>query len=89
MATHSSVLAWRVPGTGAWWAAIYGVAQSQTRLKGLSSTSVSSLLSWSWPIISLLSTLPPYNKLGCGRDDGEKRTVVEDIKDRKQIRFDD
>ena len=33
MATHSSVLAWRIPGTGAWWAAIYGVAQSWTRLK--------------------------------------------------------
>ena len=32
MATHSSVLAWRIPGTGAWWAAIYGVTQSQTRL---------------------------------------------------------
>ena len=31
MATHSSVLAWRIPGMGAWWAAIYGVAQSQTR----------------------------------------------------------
>ena len=30
MATHSSVLAWRIPGTGAWWAAIYGVAQSWT-----------------------------------------------------------
>ena len=33
MATHSSVLAWRIPGTrdeGAWWAAIYGVAQSRT-----------------------------------------------------------
>ena len=25
MATHSSILAWRIPGTGAWWAAIYGV----------------------------------------------------------------
>ena len=24
MATHSSVLAWRIPGTGAWWAAIMG-----------------------------------------------------------------
>ena len=35
MATHSSVLAWRIPGTGAWWAAVYGVAQSQTRLSGL------------------------------------------------------
>ena len=25
MATLSSVLAWRIPGTGAWWAAVYGV----------------------------------------------------------------
>ena len=34
MATHSSVLAWRIPGTGGvWWAAVYGVTQSQTRLK--------------------------------------------------------
>ena len=32
MATHSSVLAWRIPGTGTWWAAVYGVAQSRTRL---------------------------------------------------------
>ena len=33
MATHSSVLAWRIPGMGeAWWAAVYGVAQSWTRL---------------------------------------------------------
>ena len=36
MATHSTVLAWRIPGTGAWWAAVYGVAQSRTRLKRLS-----------------------------------------------------
>ena len=29
MATHSSTLAWKTPGTGgAWWAAIYGVTQS-------------------------------------------------------------
>ena len=40
MATHYSVLAWRIPGTGeAWWAAIYGVTQSRTRLKRLSSSS--------------------------------------------------
>ena len=36
MATHSSVLAWRI-----WWAAVYGVAQSRTRLKRLSSSSSS------------------------------------------------
>ena len=40
MATHSSVLAWRIPGMGgAWWTAVYEVAQSQTRLKQLSSSS--------------------------------------------------
>ena len=34
IATHSSVLAWRIPGTGEpWWAAIYGVAQNRTQLK--------------------------------------------------------
>ena len=45
MATHSSVLAWRIPGTGEpWWAAVYGVAQSRTRLKQLSSSSSSILL---------------------------------------------
>ena len=33
MATHSSVLAWKIPGTGEPVAAVYGVAQSQTRLK--------------------------------------------------------
>ena len=57
MATHSSVLAWRLPG----WAAVYGVAQSWTRLKRLSSSSSSSIL------------LPPFlhslrlieNYLGC------------------------
>ena len=29
---HCSILAWRIPGTGAWWAAVYGVAQSRTQL---------------------------------------------------------
>ena len=30
MATYSSILAWRIPGTGAWWAAVYGVAELDT-----------------------------------------------------------
>ena len=38
MATHSSVLACRIPGTGE---PVYGVAQSRTRLKRLSSSSSS------------------------------------------------
>ena len=33
MATHSSILAWRVPtDRGAWWATVHGVAKSWTRL---------------------------------------------------------
>ena len=30
MAAHSSILAWRIPGTGPWWAAVYRVTQSWT-----------------------------------------------------------
>ena len=42
MATHSNVLAWRIPGmAGPLWAAVYGVAQSRTRLERLSSSSSS------------------------------------------------
>ena len=42
MASHSSILAWRIPGTEELGTAIYGVAQSRTRLKRLSSSSSSS-----------------------------------------------
>ena len=46
MATHSSILAWRIPGTGKrGWAAVYGVAQSRTRLKRLSSSSSRGMVS--------------------------------------------
>ena len=32
MATHTSILAWRIPmDRGAWWAAVRGVAESWTR----------------------------------------------------------
>ena len=34
MATHSSILAWRLPWIeGAWWATVHRVGKSQTRLK--------------------------------------------------------
>ena len=51
MATHSSVLAWRIPGRGSLVAAVYGVTQSRTRLKGLSSSSSTQLLPISVKVI--------------------------------------
>ena len=49
MATHSSVLAWRIPGTGEHGGLPSGVAQSQTRLKRLSSSSlIENTLSQAW-----------------------------------------
>ena len=36
MAIHSSILAWRIPWTGAWQATAHGVTKSWTRLKQLS-----------------------------------------------------
>ena len=32
MASHSSILAWRIPWRGAWQAAVHGVAKSRTQL---------------------------------------------------------
>ena len=32
MATHSSILAWRIPRRGEWWATVHAVAWSQTQL---------------------------------------------------------
>ena len=33
MATHSSILAWRIPmDRGAWWATVHGVTESQTQM---------------------------------------------------------
>ena len=30
IATHSSILAWKIPWTGAWWPTVHGVANSWT-----------------------------------------------------------
>ena len=64
MATHSSVLAWRIPGTGALWAAIYGVAQSWTQLKRLSSSSSNLIpLVYNSPLIITLPAISHYSLL--------------------------
>ena len=36
MTTHSSILAWKTPGTKAWQAIVHGVTKSWIRLKSLS-----------------------------------------------------
>ena len=38
IATHSSILAWRIPGTGAWQAIVHGFAESQTQLSDQTTT---------------------------------------------------
>ena len=38
MANHSSILAWKIPWTGAWQATTHGATKSQTRLNDFTST---------------------------------------------------
>ena len=53
MATHSSILAWRIPmDRGAWGSTVHGVAKSQTRL--------------SMHVGALRSHVPRTAKLVCG-----------------------
>ena len=40
MATHSNILAWRIPQTGVWWAIVYRIARSQTRFNDLAHTHI-------------------------------------------------
>jgi len=59
LATHSS--AWRIPGMGgAWWAAVCGVAQSQTRLKWLSSSSSSEHENFNMKLVYLIINWESY-----------------------------
>ena len=53
MATHSSILAWRMDG-GAWWATVHGVAKSWTWLSDLTSFFVLSLSPASLEVITSL-----------------------------------
>jgi len=63
MATHSSVLAWRIPRDGeALWAAVYEVAQSRTQLKQLSSSSSGNLFG-GFPSGSVLKHLPAKQEM--------------------------
>ena len=58
MATHSSILAWRIPWTEDWWATVHTVAKNWTQLKQLSistgKTIALSILTFIGKAISLL-----------------------------------
>ena len=61
---------------GAWWAAVYGVAQSQTWLKRLSSSSSNRLVTGGFPVGSVVKNLPANTGdmgsiPGLGRSPGE------------------
>ena len=43
MVTNSSILAWRIPWTEAWWATVHRVSKSRTRLKQFSAQAHTSL----------------------------------------------
>ena len=46
LATHSSILVWRIPtDRGAWWATVHGVAKSRTRPSDQAHTVTSRLMS--------------------------------------------
>ena len=48
MATHSSILAWKIPWTrGTWWATVHGVAESRTWLS-THTLDFSDILHWEW-----------------------------------------
>ena len=51
MATHSSILAWKIPmDSGGWLATVHSVAKSRTRLKWLSTHTAHSVASGLWPL---------------------------------------
>ena len=60
MATHSSVLAWRIPmDRGVWRAVVHEVTKESARTE-LLSTTAGSLLQWNFPGVSVIKN-PPAN----------------------------
>ena len=79
MAPHSSTLAWKIPWTETWWAAVHGFAKSQTRLSDFTFTfhfhalekemaTHSSVLAWRIPGTGASGGLPSMGSHGVGHD---------------------
>ena len=64
MATHSSILAWRIPGTGEPGGLPSMGSQSRTRLKRLSSSSSTDRTYFFEDLISKYGYIPRYQGLG-------------------------
>ena len=82
MATHSSILAWRIPTDGgAWRATVYGVAKSQTRLSTAQLRFAADPKNWSHQSFLLL-------ELGNRNEEAEKNGLLDTVKGRvKEIFF--
>ena len=65
----------------AWWAAVYGVAQSRTRLKRLSSSSSSSLKEW------IPSAATGQTRSNCGQQRFSKSVLVRLEAKKKKVSF--
>ena len=59
MATHSSILAWRIPCRGPWWTTVHGITKSHTSLSHLSHYTVS-------PTVLSVSILTKYIHIDAG-----------------------
>ena len=79
VAPHSSTLAWKIPGGGAWWAAVHGVAKSWTWLSDFAFTfhfhalkkemaTHSSVLAWGIPGTGEPGGLPSLGLHRVGHD---------------------
>ena len=79
MATHSSTLAWKIQWAGVWWAAVHGVAKSQTQLSDFTFTfhfhalekemaAHSSVLAWRIPGTAETDGLPSMGSHRVGHD---------------------
>ena len=59
LATRSSILAWEMPQTGAWWAIVHRVRKSWTRLKQLS---MHALILQTWNIHLVPDAMPVFKR---------------------------